>query len=261
MKLGIISPVNEESFQNAADKGLDFIEFCINGGADINLFISQVPMLILWIQKYKVSVGSIGRWKTKILDDNGEINQEEVAIAKKLMNAASALGCPNYICGCNFIEKLSYYGNCMRAIDFFSQLLKYGEKESIKVSTYNCRKMNFVNNPMAWTMIHGHLKGLGIKYDPSHARYNNGDYLKETLDWGNRFEHVHLKGSLIVDGNRIDDPPAGLDQTDWKTFFAILCAKNYRGGFSIEPHSPIWQGECGEKGVNYTIAYMRSLAF
>lgn len=31
MKLGIIAPVAEESFQRARDLGLDFVEFCING--------------------------------------------------------------------------------------------------------------------------------------------------------------------------------------------------------------------------------------
>jgi sugar phosphate isomerase/epimerase len=57
----------------------------------------------------------------------------------------------------------------------------------------------------------------------------------------------------------VDDPPAGLDQTDWKSFMSILYAKKYTGGLSIEPHSPVWQGELGDHGVDYTIKYMKTL--
>jgi len=259
MQLGIIAGVNEESFKKAADKGLDFVEFCINGGYNVEEFIGQLSQIRGWMDRYKVAVGSIGRWKADILDQNGAIYQDEIEIAHKLIDAASTLGCKNYVCGCNYIEKLSYYENCSIAIEFFSDLLEYGKGKNVDISTYNCRKINFVHNPMAWTIIHGHLKELGIKYDPSHARYNGGDYLKETCDWGDRFYHVHLKGSLIVDGQRVDDPPAGLDQTDWKTFISLLHAKNYTRGLSIEPHSPVWQGELGQKGIDYTVAYMKSL--
>ena len=259
MKLGIIDSVNEQSFKNAAEKGLDFIEFCINGGYDTEEFFSKLQVIKGWIEKYNVGVGSIGRWKANILDENGEINQQEVDIALRLIDAANYLKCGIYVCGCNYIDKLSYFENCSQAIGFFSILLEHAKFRDIKVAAYNCRKMNFVNNPIAWKIIHGHLKELGIKYDPSHAVYNGGDYLKEALEWGDRFYHVHIKGSLMINGERVDDPPAGLDQTDWGSFLSILYAKKYDAGLSIEPHSPNWQGELGEKGVDFTIAYMKSL--
>ena len=40
---------------------------------------------------------------------------------------------------------------------------------------------------------------------------------------------------------------------------AILCAQGYEGRLSIEPHSANWQGELGEKGLDYTIRYFRAL--
>jgi len=129
----------------------------------------------------------------------------------------------------------------------------------VKISTYNCDWNNFVDNDMAWTMIHGYLPELGIKFDPSHSRYAGRDYLKEMRDWGDRFYHVHIKGSVIIDGERFDDPPAGLDQTDWKSFMAVLYAKGYDGGLSIEPHSHNWEGELGEKGIDYTVEFLKNL--
>lgn len=262
MKLGIISKeLTENAFASAKALGLDFVEFCINGGDDGSAFFEILPELKRWSREYGVAVGSVGRWKANILREDGTIDLAEQTLAVRLMEAAHELGCPNYICGCNYADKLSYYKNCTRAIEFFSGLLER-RPEGLEISTYNCRKGgNFVNNPMAWTVIHGHLKELGIKYDPSHARYAGGDYLRETQDWGNRFCHVHLKGSMLVDGVRVDDPPAGLDDTNWPVFLSLLRAKGYDRNLSIEPHSPVWTGELGTKGLQYTVSYMKKLLF
>lgn len=259
MQLGIINPVEEGSFKIAADKGLEFVEFCINGGSDVAEFIKLLPEIQSWIEKYGVNVGSIGRWKVDILGPAGEIEPKELDAASKLIDAAAVLNCRNYVCGCNYVDSLTYLENTARAISFFEKLLVIGKRKNVDISTYNCRKTNFVHNPAVWKLIHGQLKDLGIKYDPSHAIYHGGDYLGEAAEWAHRFYHVHLKGSLAVNGQRLDDPPAGLDQTDWKTFIAILYAKGYDRGLSIEPHSSIWKGELGEKGLDYTISYMRKL--
>lgn len=262
MKLGMISKeLTEHAFAEAKALGLDFVEFCINGGDDGTDFFRAIPDLKRWSQAYGVAVGSIGRWKASILREDGSIDLAERVLALRLMDAAAELNCPNYICGCNYIDQISYYENCTQAIEFFSILLEH-RSEGLEVSTYNCHKGgNFVHNPMAWTMIHGHLKDLGIKYDPSHARYAGADYLQETRDWGHRFRHVHLKGSLLVGDERADDPPAGLDDTNWPVFLSLLRAKGYDRNLSIEPHSPVWTGSLGEQGLRYTVSYMNKLLF
>ncbi len=112
---------------------------------------------------------------------------------------------------------------------------------------------------MAYRVIHGHLKDLYIKYDTSHCIYAGGDYLQEARDWGDRFIHVHIKGALTINGERFDDPPAGMDLTNWGAFLSILYAKGYQEGLSIEPHSDNWKGELGDKGVDYTIDFIRKL--
>lgn len=260
MTLGMIyKQASEDTFRDAAKRKLDFVEFCVNGPDDHEAFLNKVPMIRKWSEQYSVGVGSIGRWKAEILDSDGNINPAELDLAFRLSDAAEALGSPNYICGCNYCEKISFYANCTKAIEFFSAVLEHCKSYKLKVSTYNCTKMNFVNTPEVWKIIHGHLPELGIKYDPSHAVYGGRDYLEEARDWGDRFQHVHLKGSLMVGGQRVDDPPAGLDRTDWKTFLSILYAKGYNRGLSIEPHSPVWQGQLGEQGIDYTISYFRPL--
>ncbi|MDT0145588.1 sugar phosphate isomerase/epimerase [Priestia aryabhattai] len=261
MQLGIIAKPTEESFQNAEQKELDFVELCINEGHDVEEFYRNKKQLAQWKDKYGVNVGSIGRWKSIRINPQGRVIEDELQKCFKLIDVASELECANFVSGCNYVEELSYYENCSAAIDFFSILIEYGKTKGVNISSYNCRKVNFVHNPEVWKTVHGHLKNLGIKFDPSHSRYFGGDYLQETLEWGKRFNHVHLKGSLIVNGKRVDDPPAGLDQTDWKTFISLLRVNGYTGGLSIEPHSPVWTGDLGEKGIDYTISYMKNLLF
>ncbi|MFJ7978009.1 sugar phosphate isomerase/epimerase family protein [Peribacillus sp. NPDC096379] len=261
MQLGIISAPAVENFKRAKEKGLDFIELCINEGNNVEEFYQSRNELFNNKNKYVVNVQSIGRWKSLRIDEKGKVLDEELEKCFQLIDVASELECPNFVSGCNYVEELSYFENCSAAIDLISQLIDYAKPKGVKVSSYNCRKVNFVHNPVAWKLVHGHLNELGIKFDPSHSRYFGGDYLQETMDWGHRFNHVHLKGSMIINGERVDDPPVGLDQTDWKTFISLLRVKGYTGGLSIEPHSPVWKGELGEQGIDYTISYMRELLF
>lgn len=260
MKLGIIGDVNEKSFKSAADRGLDFLEFCVNVGTDPNAVFADMASLKGWIKEYKIGVQSIGRWGSDRLDAAGKPIAEEAKACQKLVDVAVEVGCPNFICGCNFVKGLTLLDNCKAAADFMSSLMAYAKPKGVRIAVYNCR-WNYIVDPATWSLIHQQLPELGIKYDPSHARYNGGDYLGEMMEWGQRFYHVHLKGSLIIAGKRFDDPPAGLDQTDWRSFMALLYAKKYTGGLSIEPHSANWRNELGEKGLDYTVAYFKKLLF
>ncbi len=259
MTLGIITKPQEESFIKARNMGLDFLEFTINKGDDDKSFLADLADIQRWIRQYGVAVGSIGRWKAETIHPDGTPVAEELALAYRLIEACETLSCPVYVCGCNYSEELSYFENCQAAIGLFQHLLDHGKKHGVQIATYNCRKGTFVHSPMAWTMIHGYLKDLKIKYDPSHSIYAGTDYLKETDDWGSRFAHVHLKGSLMNQGKRVDDPPAGIDMTDWPAFLSILMTKGYNGGLSIEPHSDIWKGDKLDDGIAITIRYMNSI--
>lgn len=261
MKLGIIASPKPESFDYAKKLGLEFVEFCINVEQDVQAFAKTVRELKEASERTGVAVGSIGRWGADRIAKDGSIIEEELQASFTLIDAASELGCPVFVIGCNDVEERSYFDNVTSAIQLFSALIEYGKSRGVRIATYNCHWNNFIVGDQAWRLIHGKLPELGIKYDPSHARYAGQNYLKEMKEWGSRFIHVHLKGSVIIDGERFDDPPAGLDQTDWGTFMAILYGVGYDGGLSIEPHSDVWTGELGDKGVQFTVDYMKRLLF
>jgi sugar phosphate isomerase/epimerase len=266
MKLGMIAPKQESSFRTAAEWKLDFLEFTFNVNrqnpsdyAETDEFVASTETIKGWSEQYGVGIGSIGRWGHDRLDANGGIIEAELHKCFELIDATSALGCGHFVTGCNRVEGMSFLDNCSAAVEYFNRLIDYAAPKGVRISAYNCGWNNFVDNAESWTAVLGQLPRLGIKYDPSHSRYAGRDYLKEMRDFGSRFHHVHIKGSLLIDGKRFDDPPAGLDQTDWGSFMAVLYASGYDGGLSIEPHSSTWKGELGDRGIQYTIRHMRNL--
>ncbi len=258
MKLGMIAPSHDaEGIKKVASYGLHYAEFDIN--ADDIHYIDYDSVLAA-MQQYDVKMGAVGRWgRNRILSD-GSVNKKEQQDEFELIDACVKLGCPVYCTGCNYNANLSYYSNVTAAINYFESLIAYADGR-VKICTYNCDWNSFVNKPHEWDIIHDHIKALGIKFDPSHTINGGRDYLSEAAKYAGNFDHVHLKGTLNIDGVHVDDPPAGLDSINWGAFFSILYKNHYQGMLSIEPHSATWQGELGEKGIKYTIEYMNKLLF
>ena len=258
MKLGIIRNQNDAgAFEYVRDHGLSFVELCLNFEDEAQQFINQVDVLKARSEAAGIPFASIGRWNASPLDEQGKVKPHLLEEAKRTMDGAKALGCPVYVCGANWVEGLSLYRNYTAAIDFFGQILDYARPLGLKVAVYNCDWSNWVNSAKQWEVILGELPELGIKFDASHSISRHQDYIGELAKWGNRVYHVHIKGYVQVNGEYVDAAPAGLDSIDWPTEMAILYKFGYNGGLSIEPHSSVWQGELGEKGINYTINFMK----
>lgn len=256
MKLGIINGWDEGCFEYVASLGLHAVEFCCNHNYDSMEVAGHTDEILGYSKKYDVAVGSIGRWGQKRIDENGEIIPSALQHDKNLIDAASRLGCPVFNCGCNYTEGKTFFENCEIAINYFKTLLEYAEGKNVKIAVYNCDWENFVYNDKTWDIIMPVLSELGIKYDTSHCLHRHGDYLSEMKKWGGRIYHFHLKGSLYIDGKHYDDPPVGLDQTNWGAVMDVLYTKNYNGMLSIEPHSSYWGGAKGQWGVEFSIKYI-----
>ncbi len=256
MKLGIITTPDAAGIRWARDMGVDAAEFCLNVGVDLDAVIARKDEILNALQETGLVMGSIGRWGPDRICADG-LCRDELANERKLLALCRDLHCPVYVTGCNMVEGLSFYQNCTLAIEYLSELMQTAEEYGVKVCTYNCHWNSFLDCDPAWTVVHGHLPALGIKYDPSHAFAGGRDYLAETQAWGHRFYHVHLKGSLYAAGQHIDDPPAGMDCTNWGAFMAMLYQKGYNGVLSVEPHSATWQGRLGEAGIRYTVDYFK----
>jgi len=260
-KLGIIVPgwrMNSDGIKWVKDLGLKYAEFDVNG--DTTPVLSATDDIISAVKEYGVSIGAVGRWGRKRLNEDLTVNGDELKAEYDLIDFCEKVGCPVYMTGINYVNGFSYFSNITAAVNYFENLIKYSDGR-VKICTYNCEWENYVNKPHEWDIVHGHLKELGIKFDPSHTINGGRDYLSEIVHYGDRVYHIHLKGTINIDGIHLDDPPAGLDSVNWPAFLSAFRKFGYDGMLSIEPHSATWQGEIGEKGLQYTIRYMKNLLF
>ena len=260
MYLGIIGWFDEDSFKNAAEKGISALEFDINDNYNVPVFTSKLPEIKELIKKYGVSVAAVGQWGTQRLLDDRSVNEEQLEVEKELMRGAAEIGCKVYITGCNRGPGWDNDGDFNGAAEYMRRLVAYGEElGGVKVCLYNCDWNNFLDNSGAWGRIIPMVPGLGIKFDPSHAVVHGRNWREEMQKWAKHFYHVHIKGTLYLGDNCWDFPPAGLDDFDWRAFMGYLYAAGYDGCVSLEPHSYVWQGELGEKGVRYTVEYIKPM--
>lgn len=264
MKLGMICESMQDqygpvAFSSCEKLGLDFIEVCCNFDKDTDDFLAKVSETKKYVENSPVKIGSVGRWNLHA-NKGGIIDAKELDKNIRLMNAAAEVGSPVFVCGCNYDGDVSRYKNYGAAIEYFSRITEEANKIGIKAATYNCDWGNFVCHSAAWDIILQEVPDLWIKYDPSHAFHRTRGYLNylEELDrWLPRIAHMHVKGAAYLNGEGIDDPPAGMDQIDWNTVFVLIYKYGYDAGLSIEPHSSVWNGELGEKGVQFTIDFIR----
>lgn len=297
MKLGIIMPPKPESFQQAKDLGLEFVEFDCNPppffGVPMAELLAIKEDLKAKSQETGIEVGAVGRWASQILDENGQVIPAEWEETKAVIDLGAYLGAKHYLCSVNYVKELSYYQNITAAIAVLKDMVAYARDRGMQTSIVNCMMGdNYIRTPEQWKLVLPEVPGLGIKYDPSHSFVHggqNGAYLEEGLEWGAHFQYCHIKGVIqrgesrepehmrtwamaakhpelkddllrgFGENDYYDNPPAGIDVINWRAFFAILYKYGYDGYLAIEPHSRTWQGEKGEKGVRYTIKYIRDL--
>ena len=253
--------------------------------------LAQVDQWKENIARTGVDVGAIGRWGSMIIGADGKIVDSEFDQVKALIDCAAAIGTKNYLVSVNYNDELTLYKNLTASINYLNEVVAYAAKKDITVSIVNCGMgNNYIRQPEMWKIVLPDVPGLKIKYDPSHSFIHggpNGAYMEEAMNWGDYFGYVHIKGVvqgaahgssnmssmmklMQLEGVReimqkqmeenmrsYDNPPAGMDVINWPVFFALLYKSHYDGLLSLEPHSRTWRGELGDKGIQFSIDYIR----
>jgi sugar phosphate isomerase/epimerase len=256
VRLGFIARFDEADFQFARDSQFSVVELNCNE-ADWRGFLAKRKQLADWLAKYNVKISACGRWGVERTSDDAAVRAEEQKAAESLIDFCAELGVRTFVCGAGSPPTVDIEENFRRAIDAFAHLVGYGKERGVRIAVYNCRWGNFIVQPTSWTLIFEHVPDLGIKYDPSHCVYDgDGHYLGEIAEWAHKFYHFHAKGTLRVNNRRIDDPPAGMDQIDWRSVFALLYKANYDGDIVIEPHSETWGGARYHDGIRFSQKFL-----
>ena len=219
MKLGIIGAPEAKTLVHAKELGLDFVEFDLNPpeffGRPLDEVVKNQDEIKKAIEETGVEVGAVGRWASHILDENGDVIEAEWSEVKKAIDFGAALGAKHYLCSVAYVPQLSYYKNITAAIKVLNRIVSYAKENGMKCGIVNCMMGgNYIRTPEQWKLVLDEVPGLGIKYDPSHSFVHGGDkgaYLKEGMEWGDKFVYCHVKGVIQygVEKPRVDGSSPG----------------------------------------------------
>lgn len=253
MRIGFICDLSEEDFRFAADTGFEVVEY--NGNVDIE-FTEKARELSGYVRQYGVQFNMIGLFGRNYISDDANERAKHLSDAMRAIDFCTEIGAPIFVTGAGDNPGRPIRESAERAIDHLGRLLEYGKSKGVRVALYNCHWTNFAVGPEAWEIIMPALPDLGIKYDPSHAFDGKDTYLAQLRDWGHKVVHCHAKGSLLIDGQRFEDPNPGFDQTNWGAFFAMLYHHDYKGDVNIEQHAGRWLGDLKRSGLIFSKRYL-----
>lgn len=250
MKISIIVDDKLTLVDDYQKMGIEAFEITLN--EDATYFIKNVHQIKKIIEAKKITIASLGQWGSEKIV-NGKINEAQLEIDKQLIENCHLLGTRKFVTGINHDQSLSIDDNNKLAIKYLVKLVEYASKKNVEICIYNCDWNNYVYTEDTWSKIIDQVPEVKIKYDPSHSYYRNQDYLQELMTRVSDIGHFHVKGGMKINNERYDDPPAFMDQIDWKSIFSILNIENYDGYVSIEPHSLNIEKQKMLNGVQFTL--------
>jgi sugar phosphate isomerase/epimerase len=148
----------------------------------------------------------------------------------------------------------------------FGPLVEKAQAVGLGIAFENCPHgypcgQNLAVTPELWARLFKELPSpvLGLEYDPSHLVWQDVDYLRGVLDFGDRIRLAHAKDTEImteVKGRvgfygqgwwRYRLP--GYGQVNWARFFQALREVGFDGEVIIEHEDPVFHGSRLEQGL------------
>ena len=246
MRIGFIARPVEDDFEFAALKHIPCMEFNFSDDLEATRRVAEIKA---WRVKYEVAISHVGLYGRNYLSDDAAEREQHFTDLRRIADFAKAIGAPLVTTGGGLNPGLSLEESCACVMELFPAAVQHVESLGLKFAFYNCHWTNFVVGPGAWGPLLEALPTVGIKFDPSHPVYDGKDWGEQLAEWGHRVYHTHAKDTLLIDGKPFEDVPAGLGDTHWGKFFALLYHHGYTGDINIEPHSRTWHGQMMYSGV------------
>lgn len=246
MRIGFIANPEQDDFEFAALKDFPCVEF--NFSEDLAA-TDRANEVNLWRRKYEIDISHVGLYGRNYLADDPSERDAHLAALRRVTDYARAVGAPLVTTGAGLNPALSPEQALARTVETLRPAVEYAESQGLRFAFYNCHWTNWVIGPQQWEPVLSALPTAGIKFDPSHPIYDGQDWSAHLAAWGHRVYHTHAKDTLFIGGKPFEDVPAGLGDTHWGRFFALLYHHGYKGDVNIEPHSKTWSGNLHYGGI------------
>lgn len=200
------------------------------------------------------------------LDPDAEKRNFFLEHIKKLIKAAALLDVPVVNTFIGRHPQLNLDENLKLFAHYWPPVIDLAASLNIKIGIENCPMLftydewpggkNMAINPVIWNKMFSIIPSnhFGLNYDPSHAIWQQMDYLAHIREFGNKLVHVHLKDAKLLK-DKLDrvgilatplefHAPAlpGKGDIDWKAFVEAIKESGYCGPLVIEFEDKDFEG-------------------
>ena len=177
---------------------------------------------------------------------------------KKIIKAASLLDVPVVNTFIGRHPQLNLDENLKLFEHYWPPIIAYAESLNIKIGIENCPMLftydewpggkNMAINPVVWEKMFSIIPSdhFGLNYDPSHAIWQQMDYIGHVRDFAHKLFHVHLKDAklfkeklekvgILATPLEFHSPKLpGRGDVNWTLFLEALAQAGYKGPYVIE---------------------------
>lgn len=190
------------------------------------------------LDTYGISCASCGLWGVNHISPDTQIRQHASVERACAIEYAAMLGAKVVVLGSGEVsqvldENVYTFAHVMRSsIDALAS-------QHMALALYGFHD-GFLTTPTAIERLWSVVGDVGFKLDAANILHAGFDYIDFVRRHGKRVRHMHIKDTLIHNGTRIAEPPAGMGDIAWGKLIGLLYEAEYRGVLSIEPHGAFW---------------------
>ena len=230
-----------------------------------NLSKKRIDGIQKILEQKGVTISALGYYPNP-LEDNKKNSDRYITHIKKVIDAAGLLGLENVNTFIGRDHKSSVEDNFKRFRKVWPNIIKYADKQKIKVGIENCPMFfsndewpggkNLASSPVIWRRMFEEIPSeyFGLNYDPSHLIWQFMDYVKPIYEFKERIFHVHIKDAKLMP-EKLDDVGIlatplsfhspklpGLGDVDWGKFFSALTDIGYKDAVCVEVEDRSYEG-------------------
>ncbi len=258
-------PVSKAERRYAGVTHIDATAVCDAAGGE-----AAVAAIHAVVEETGVAISGLGYYPNPLSPNEAEARAAVEQIERVLV-AAKRLGLArvNSFVGRDFTKSVD--DNWPRFLETWRPLVARAEMLGLSIGIENCPMLftrdewpggkNLAVSPAIWRRMYADIPSasFGLNYDPSHAIWQQMDYLAHLREFASRLVHVHAK-DVRLDTHKLNDHGIlahpnlyhtpklpGLGDVNWGRFFSVLTDVGYRGPVCVEVEDRAYEGSLADR--------------